>query len=210
MQDVFKGGRAGLWTPERISRLSSQEIKQLRENAERLNEVQLAALCGEALKAAPTARGRKRSGSGPRTKARKLVARTSAFQGRGVTLQDPKTSWGGVRKTDGAVVVALWADAISNKAGECTYLLWAPNVDGSRPWSDTAAGRERLDHCRRAIELGRAEGLLVYGEEAAGHLPEHKAHTVLGADAETVLLFEVEQRGDQYFAVWGRTPATAA
>ena len=106
MQDVFKGGRAGLWTPERISRLSSQEIKQLRENAERLNEVQLAALCGEALKAAPTARGRKRSGSGPRTKARKLVARTSAFQGRGVTLQDPKTSWGGVRKTDGAVVMA--------------------------------------------------------------------------------------------------------
>jgi len=102
------------------------------------------------------------------------------------------------------------APRIVSADGSCRYLLWAPNVDGSRPWSDTAAGRERLDHCRRAIELGRAEGLLVYGEEAAGHLPEHKAHTVLGADAETVLLFEVEQRGDQYFAVWGRTPATAA
>ncbi len=49
---VFKHGNAQEWTPERIARLSPQEIKQLRANAERLNEPDLAALCSEMLKAA--------------------------------------------------------------------------------------------------------------------------------------------------------------
>jgi hypothetical protein len=49
---MFKHGNALEWTPERIARLSPLEIKQLRANAERLNEPELVALCGEALKAA--------------------------------------------------------------------------------------------------------------------------------------------------------------
>ena len=138
------------------------------------------------------------------TRAKRLIARTRAFEARGVWLQDARCSWGGLRKSDGAVVLALWADAIESENGGCRYLLWAPNVAGSRPWSDQAGGRERLEHCRRALEIGAAEGLLVYGERCAGHIPEEKAYTVLGADPETVVLFAVEKRGEEYWAIWGR------
>lgn len=192
------------WTPERIARLSVQDIKQLRANAERLNEAALAELCGEALKAAPRASSGPRRAAWPRTKARKLIARTRAFEARGVWLSDPKTSWSGVRKSDGAVVMALWVDAIASADGSCSYLLWGPNVGGARPWSDTAAGKERLDHCKRAMELGRAEGLLVYGQSLSGRLPEERAYSVHGVDAELVVAFKVEARGEEYWAVWGK------
>ncbi|HTK80435.1 MAG TPA: hypothetical protein VL286_08340 [Rhizomicrobium sp.] len=48
---MFKHGAAEEWTPERIGRLSQLEIKQLRANAERLNEPALVDLCSEVLKA---------------------------------------------------------------------------------------------------------------------------------------------------------------
>src|SRR5437763_6085466 len=38
--------------------------------------------------------------------------------------------------------------------------LWAPNVEGARPWSQSDAGRERLDHCKAAMQAGGAEGIL--------------------------------------------------
>jgi len=193
------------WTLERIAQFSMQEIKQLRENAERLNEAAVAALCSEALSlATPAARPHAAPRSSPRTKPRRLIARTRAFEARGVWLQDPRTSWGGLRKSDGAVVMALWADSIESRDGGCSYLLWAPNIDGSRPWSDQPAGRERRDHCRRAMEQGRAEGLLVYGQRLVGHIPEHKAHAVHGVDPETVVVFQVEMRGEELWAKWGR------
>ena len=99
--------------------------------------------------------------------------------------------------------MALWADAIESADGSCSYLLWAPNVDGARPWSDQAAGRERLEHCKQAMERGTAEGLLVYGERLAGHLPEDKAHAVHGIDPEIVVAFHVEMRGKEFWAKWG-------
>lgn len=210
-RDPFKTSGAEDWTLERIAQLSVQDIKQLRENAERLNETAVAALCSEALSvAAPVARSRAGIKARPGTKAGRLVARTRAFEARGVWLQDPRTSWGGLRKSDGAVVMALWADAIESADGRCGYLLWAPNTDGSRPWSDKPAGKERLEHCRRAMELGRAEGLLVYGERCTGHIPEDKAHSVLGVDPETVLVFQVEMRGAEYWAIWGRKAASSS
>jgi len=209
--DPFKRRRAHDWTLERIAQLSKQDIKQLRENAERLNESAVVVLCDEALSVAkPRARSRAGSKAVPRTKARRLVARTRAFEARGVWLQDPRASWGGMRKSDGAVVMALWADSIESADGGCSYLLWAPNVDGSRPWSDLPAGRERLEHCRRAMESGRAEGLLVYGERLAGHIPEDKAHAVHGVDPETVVAFQVEMRGAEFWAIWGRKAASPA
>ena len=203
--DAFRGGRAAAWTPERISQLSVQDIKQLRDNAARLKETALVALCDEALAQSSATAGSRagRKGRGT-TQARRLVARRSAFEARGVWLQDARSSWGGLRKSDGAVVFALWAEAIESGNDGCRYLLWAPNVDGSRPWSDQPGGRERLEHCRRALENGAAEGLLVYGERCAGHIPEDKAYTVLGADPETVLQFAVEKRGEEYWAIWGR------
>src|SRR5262245_37307671 len=185
--------------------MTVQDIKRLRENAERLHETQVAALCSEALRcASPRARSRAGAKFPARTRARRLIARASAFEARGVWLQDRRTSWGGLRKSDGAVVMALWADAIESADGGCRYLLWAPNVGGSRPWSDQPAGRERLEHCKQAMEQGQAEGLLVYGERSTGHMPEEKAYAVHGVDPETVVVFRVEQREAEYWAHWGK------
>jgi hypothetical protein len=205
---VARRGRAESWTRERIAQLPAQEIMQLRANAERLNEADLAALCNEVLaQARSRTRTESRGKSEKITKARKLIARTKAFEARGVRLQDVRTSWGGVRTSDGAVVMALWSEAIESADGACRYLLWAANVAGTRPWSDTPGGRERLEHCKRAIELGGAEGLLVYGQRMEGRLPEDKASAIYGVDAEMVLRFQVEALGDEYWAVWGSKAA---
>lgn len=209
-RDAFKRGNAEEWTLARIGELSVQEIKQLRDNAERLNEPSVVERCQAALLEARSSSGRALRKSGVKTKARRLIARVKAFEARGVYLQDTRTSWGGVRKEDGKVVLALWADAVETAEGTCRYLLWAPNVDGSRPWSDKPAGRERLEHCKRALELGSAEGLLVYGQGLAAHLPEDKAHAIHGVDAETVLTFEVEQVGAEFWARWGKKAAASA
>lgn len=45
--------RATVWTAERIDKLSPAEVKQLRENAERLQEPEIAALCTQSLKGRP-------------------------------------------------------------------------------------------------------------------------------------------------------------
>ena len=51
MPQIFKSGHAAEWTLDRVARLTPQEIKRLRENAERLNEPAVVAICDEALKA---------------------------------------------------------------------------------------------------------------------------------------------------------------
>ncbi len=204
---VLAPRRSPEWTRERIDKLGTQEIEQLRINAAGLGEEAVVALCDEAL------RGRPRGGAGrgtapPRNaKAPRLISRVRAFEARGVYLDDPRASWGGVRESDGTVVMSLWADAIKSRDGGCNYLLWAPNVDDSRPWSDTAAGKERLKHCQLVIERGGAEGLLVHGERLPGHIPEDKARSVHGVDPETVVLFRVEKHGAEYWATWGKKPA---
>jgi hypothetical protein len=208
-REMVKRGRAADWTLERVAQMSVKDIKQLRENAERLNEPELAALCSAALKGQVTSRKQAKRTGITGTKARHLVARIKAFEARGVYLTDQRTSWGGQRKADGAVVLALWADAVQLVDGACRYLLWAPNVDGSRPWSDKPAGKERLEHCKRAIERGGAEGLLVYGVMSEGSLPEDKAEAIHGVDADTVLAFEVQAEGDEYWATWGRKTQAA-
>jgi len=191
------------WTRERIERMPAQDIKQLRANAERLGESELAALCGELLKTLSRLKGATHSVASRGAKPRRLIARVKAFEARGVWLEEAHTSWGGVRKADGAVVMALWADAVELAEGACRYLLWAPNVDGSRPWSETPAGQERLRHCKLALEGGGAEGMLVYGEHLDGEAAEHNARTIYGVDPERVVRFQVEKRGDAYWAVWG-------
>lgn len=71
ISDRFKRRGATDWTPERIAQLSVQDIKQLRANAERLNEPAVAALCNEALRTAKSrAPAHAGSRSVPRTKAR--------------------------------------------------------------------------------------------------------------------------------------------
>ena len=190
------------WTVERIAKLDRDEVTQLRLNATGLGNAHVVALCDKALlKAAKDSGGamaRRLKASGVR-----LVSRRNAFESRGVTLHE-LSSWGGVRASDGTVVMSIWKDAIQSDAGLCSYLLWAPNEQGTRPWSDKPAGKERLEHCRQACERGSAEALLVYGEPFEGRIPEDKAKTISGVDAAIVLHVEVVLRGREYWAVWGR------
>ena len=190
-----------MWTKDKISTLTTPEVRQLRVNAERLFETEIAALCNEVLDARPRGHAAVRR---PRRKAeaRRLVSRSKALGMRGVSLRNRFWSRGGIR-ADGGVVMTLWAAYVHSAAGACSYLLWAPNVEGSRPWSDKPGGQERLEHCRKALERGEAEGLLVYGERLEGSLPEDKALSVDGADPEMVLVMQVEKRAQEYWATWG-------
>jgi hypothetical protein len=176
-------GRVAKWSKEQIDRLSTPELRALLENAERLKEPEVAALCNELLDARP--RGRlplRRDKHSP--EARKLVTRGRAFEMHGVSLRNRVWSLGGIR-TDGVVVLGVRADEAQKAEGADSHLLWAPNVDDSRPWSDTPGGKERLEHCRMALERGAAKGLLIYGT---------RVH------AESVLELRVEKRGEEYWA----------
>ena len=199
---AFKRTRAAEWTRERLDQLSREDLLNLQANASRLGEPELAALCDELIKERPKHGPDRRAAAGRENG--KLLPRSKAFAARGVHLQDPRTSWSGVRKKDGAVVMAIWHDAIVLRDGGCHCLLWAPNIDGCRPWSDTAAGRERLDHCKAALGAEGAEGLLVHGDALAGRLPEDRARSVRGIDLQAVIRFKVELRGQEYWASWGK------
>jgi hypothetical protein len=203
-KSAFKSTRAQDWTRERVERLSRQDTEQLRANAQALGETAVVALCDEALSTRPKRAAKRRSPAAGRTQARQLISRTKAFQARGVFLPDVGSSWSGVRTSDGTVVISLWASAVVSSEDGYSYLLWAPNLEGSRPWSDMSPGKARLEHCKLALEHGGAEGLLVYGEHLEGHMPEHKARSVHGVDPEVVVRFKVEQRGKEFWAVWGR------
>src|SRR6266851_4448142 len=187
-KEAFRARRSAAWTRERVGNLSKQEIQQLRTNAGNLGEQDVVTLCDEALLALPKGGGKRNLALAKNGKARRLISRGKAFEARGVHLDDARGSWGGVRSSDGVVVMSLWA----------------PNVDGARPWSDTPSGQERLKHCQLALEGAGAEGLLVFGERLDDHLPEEKARSVHGVDPETVLRFKVEKQGDEYWAVWGK------
>jgi hypothetical protein len=203
---VFKPNRGSDWTPERIEQLSTQDIRQLRANAERLGEAAIVAHCDGALEVRRKPAAKRRAvaaAATPPKRPRNLISRGKAFQARGVYLPGVDSSWSGVRNADGVVVFSVWAAAVVSGEGGCSCLLWAPNIDGSRPWSDMPGGKERLEHCQLALRQGGAEGLLVYGEALDGHLPEEKARTVYGVDPQLVVQLRVEQRGSDYWAVWG-------
>jgi len=199
----FKTGGAQDWTPERIERLDTSDLRQLRENAEKLGATSVVELCDAALNARPrTGATRSRAAALPK-RSRNLISRHKAFQARGVFLRDGDSAWSGVRTADGVVVMSIWAPAVVSTDGGCSQLLWAPGDAGARRWQDTAAGQERLKHCKLALERGGGEGILVYGEQFDGEAAEHNARSIYGADPERVVHFKVEQRGAEYWAVWG-------
>jgi hypothetical protein len=202
MQVKFGRAQVEAWTRDRIESLSTLEVRQLGANATRLAEPEIAALCDAVLDARPRGHPPVRR-AGRKGQARRLVPRAKALALRGAKLKNRLWSRGGVKASDGAVVFALWADDVQAADGVSQYLLWAPNVEGSRPWSDTPGGQERLEHCRLAADAGGAEGLLVYGERMEGSLPDDKALNVLGADPDTVLTLRVEKRAEEYWASWG-------
>ena len=54
-------GRADDWTKDRIQTLSKPEVKQLRANAERLQEPEVVALCDEVLNGQPKSAAARRA-----------------------------------------------------------------------------------------------------------------------------------------------------
>jgi hypothetical protein len=61
-------GRSAAWTKERIEALTTPEVRQLRDNAQRLGESEIVALCDEIVKARP------KTGAGARTATTKRKA----------------------------------------------------------------------------------------------------------------------------------------
>lgn len=53
MMRLVRPGRSAAWTRERIEALSTAEVRQLRDNAQRLGESDIVALCDDVLKARP-------------------------------------------------------------------------------------------------------------------------------------------------------------
>jgi hypothetical protein len=193
---VLPRGRIAKWSREQLDKLSTPELRALMANAERLNEPEVAALCSELLDARP--RGHARVRSAPRAvPTRRLVSRSKAFAMRGVAARSRIWSRGGLR-SDGAVVLTVRADEVHKVDGADSYLLWAPNVEDARPWSDTPGGKERLEHCRIALERGAAEGLLIHGKRTPGAPGGDSGAD--GVDAETVLTLRVDKRGEEYWA----------
>jgi len=102
------------------------------------------------------------------------------------------------------VVMSLWADAVKSRDGACNYLLWAPNVDGARPWSGHAFGPGAAEALPARPRGAGAEGLLVFGERLDGHLPEERARSVHGVDPETVLRFQGREAGRRILGSLGK------
>jgi len=72
--------------------------------------------------------------------------------------------------------------------------LGLPNLDG-------------IEACRLIRRKPWGRGVVIVALTGWGQ-DEDRARTVLGIDPETVIHFRVEQRGDEYWAVWGKhTPA---
>ena len=196
---ILPRGRIANWSKEQLDALSTPDLRTLRENAERLNEPEVAALCGELLDARPRGRAPARRARRPDLPSG-LVARGKAFDRHGVIVRHRVWSRGGMRQ-DGAVVLAVAAEAVQKTQGADHYLLWAPNIDDACSWSDSPGGQERLEHCRIALKRGAAEGLLMYGKREAGAPPCDCGASAGRVDADNVLSLRVEKRGEEYWAI---------
>jgi len=58
---ITRPARAAQWTREKIDSLSTAEVRQLRDNAQRLNEAEIAVLCEQVLGSRPRGGARKAS-----------------------------------------------------------------------------------------------------------------------------------------------------
>lgn len=56
---ITRSTRAAQWTREKIDSLSTAEVRQLRDNAQRLHEAEIAALCEQVLGSRPRGGARK-------------------------------------------------------------------------------------------------------------------------------------------------------
>jgi len=58
---ITRPTRSLQWTREKIDSLSTAEVRQLRDNAERLHEAEIAALCEQVLGSRPRGGARKKA-----------------------------------------------------------------------------------------------------------------------------------------------------
>ncbi len=58
--DLLRRGRVAMWSKDKINALSTAEVRQLRVNAARLLETEIAALCDEVLGERPRRGGARR------------------------------------------------------------------------------------------------------------------------------------------------------
>jgi hypothetical protein len=182
---ILPRGRIAQWSREQMDKLSTLELRALLDNAERLHEPEVAALCSELLSSRPhghtPARRREQA-----SRARDLVTRGKAFELNGIAVRSRQWSRGGQR-SDGAVLLIIRAEHVERASGGAKQcLLWAPHV------GDSPGGNERREHCGIAIQRGDTHGLMTYGDPG-------RAERV---DARTVLDLQVEQRGEEYWATW--------
>jgi hypothetical protein len=190
VRTMLPRGRVAQWSREQLDKLTTIELRALFDNATRLNEAEIATMCDEILSSRP--RGR--------TATRRLVTWRRACELHGVSVRSRKWSRGGIR-SDGAVVMGIIAEDLKRDENGEHYLLWAPNQDQHHPWSDTPGGKERLEHCRIALERGAAEGLLTYGKRPATRTDTAEDDTPkMKVDAATILSLRVEKRGEEYWA----------
>lgn len=113
-----------------------------------------------------------------------MLSPAAALRAHGVTPKYALTGWSGVRGDDGMVVFVLCAEDIINDSEGARCLLWAPGGD------DSAARRERLEHCIRALRHGQAEVLLAFARGAQ-------------VDSSVALAVRVERHRREYWAKWG-------
>ena len=193
---ILPRGRIAKWSKEQLDKLTTPEVRALMANAERLNETEVAALCNDILTARPRGHApARRHRDAPL--ARTLVSRGKAFRMNGVNLHSRTWSRGGVRD-DGAVLFAVRVEDVQHAEGTSSCVLWAPDASDA----DSPAAHERLEHCRKALERGAAEGLMTYGKRAPGAVPDGKTDKTDRMDAATVLKLSVELRGAEYWATW--------
>jgi hypothetical protein len=74
MMRLVQPGRSAAWTKERIDALTTPEIRQLRENAQRLGESEIVGLCDEIIKVRPKTGSGLKSVKTAKGKAAKAVA----------------------------------------------------------------------------------------------------------------------------------------
>jgi len=65
---ILARGRAAHWTKDKIDSLTTPDVRQLRANAERLNEPEIAALCDEVLGERPRSGAARKPKSKTKTK----------------------------------------------------------------------------------------------------------------------------------------------
>ena len=78
MMRLVRPGRTAVWTRDKIEGLSTAEVRQLRDNAERLSEAEIVAICEEVLKNRPKGNVKAGNVKAPNLKAVKAKPRAAA------------------------------------------------------------------------------------------------------------------------------------